>query len=891
MSREPEPKRTKSDDGVSIIERAAANGYTSLAEVVSDIRAAASTLKEDLNLPTVLKNHFQQISPSDAKLYTSINLFVNKAEDLAQRENAWNAIKQGHPVKAEDTSINLTNGVSKSILPAGVSKVGDGKLVLTLYGGQPGVRDGKQMFSSLQHGASDRNGTITATRPLREVGLPNGITTTEIVSEGAVSEDKAQAKTLGQLFSPSPSLQFTPSKSARSSAKQHTVGWDLPRVSETTRSRNNQSYYQQGVTPGMWLNYSGAQPKSNDPKRKQRERALSLSGVKPSVTDVEADEQEAAELDALFCSAYSSFAPTKDDTMAVVPSGILNQMWWQRAGENAFERLTKNFENVAMVDESRPQEAEASKVEEEAAEFEDAINHWDEVIDPSLLGSSTVEKSAEEKDAEEILEGISELLETLNSYQRNRNLAPPVVPRSGAPSLVGTPNVAQPDEEESRTYSILKSQLSLMISTLPPYAVAKLNSDQLSELNISTKIPVYIEPYKGVLEEDESAVRAKIAQMSSASSSRPAATPTHHRPNPSAQFGNQYNTAPRAPSGTAQYYQNSTPARTPGPTRPPQTAGPVPYNAAPRPLSGQGYRPQPGPGYGSPAAPMQTPRPIPQPQYAQNAAAYYQTPGVQQRYGTNGVPQTAPQPLRYQPPPQSANFQPRPPVPQTNGMPPYNAFANPNNGSITPAQRQPSPVKPLVGALQGAGQGMQAGPTPGFQAHLAAQQQARAQQQQYGTPTPAAQTYYSGGAMGMSAGVPMPPTMQQQIANGGIGGGVGGGLGSAGLSSPGMPPVSGPMDSAMPMTTGAGVPGMPATSGTLGPTGYRTTMSPAEEASLMARQRAMAAMQGPYQVQARTAAQNGAGMTPGPGPSSMSQSPMTPGPMTPQGGNERMGGV
>ena len=87
---------------------------------------------------------------------------------------------------------------------------------------------------------------------------------------------------------------------------------------------------------------------------------------------------------------------------------------------------------------------------------------------------------------------------------------------------------------------------------------------------------------------------------------------------------------------------------------------------------------------------------------------------------------------------------------------------------------------------------------------------------------------------------------------------------------------------------------MSATSGgPLGPTGYRTTMTPQEEASLMARQR-LAATQAPYQAQARMAAQNGAqsSMT----PSAMSQSPitpdaMTPGPMTPGTINTRMGGT
>ena len=43
---------------------------------------------------------------------------------------------------------------------------------------------------------------------------------------------------------------------------------------------------------------------------------------------------------------------------------------------------------------------------------------------PSLVGlGAAPEKSAEEKDVEEILDGNSELLDTLNSYQRNRHMS------------------------------------------------------------------------------------------------------------------------------------------------------------------------------------------------------------------------------------------------------------------------------------------------------------------------------------------------------------------------------------------------------------------------------------------------------------------------------------
>ncbi|EHL00876.1 hypothetical protein M7I_3269 [Glarea lozoyensis 74030] len=56
--------------------------------------------------------------------------------------------------------------------------------------------------------------------------------------------------------------------------------------------------------------------------------------------------------------------------------------------------------------------------------FEEAVEIYEkDAIDPSLVSlDPAVEKSVEEKDVEEVLEGISELLETLNSYQRNRHL-------------------------------------------------------------------------------------------------------------------------------------------------------------------------------------------------------------------------------------------------------------------------------------------------------------------------------------------------------------------------------------------------------------------------------------------------------------------------------------
>jgi hypothetical protein len=124
-----------------------------------------------------------------------------------------------------------------------------------------------------------------------------------------------------------------------------------------------------------------------------------------------------------------------------------------------------------------------------------------------------------------------------------------------------------------------------------------------------------------------------------------------------------------------------------------------------------------------------------------------------------------------------------------------------SNGNATPIVRQPSPQKPPQGQPQG------------YPSHLAAPPQ-----RPYGGPTQAIPQNYYGG---MSNGAPMPITsqgMHQQQQ----------GLPTANVSA-------------------------------LGPTGYHTVMTPAEQSGLMERQRAQLAQQQGVQVQARNAAQAGAG--------------------------------
>lgn len=743
-SKEPELKRARLEDS-SINARISANFYSSLDDVVADIKLAAKLFKEERKLPSAdSKALVQPLSPSDSDLLKRIDGIVGRAVDLVQRQKVYDDILAAKPVKSEVNPTQMTNGThgSGAKFPRNTQQ---GPLALSVLG-----PNNKLMYTSAQGVMSDISSTVSY--PIRQTALPNGITTVHAMSATAPEDEKRQNSTLGDLFTTGTSLPFVPSKPSRSSSgKNLPNGWMQQSVFDNGRPRNSQSYYNQQISSGQWLEYRGA-TKDNDPRRKQRDRALSLSGVKATLSSEEAEEQEAQELNALFRSAYSTFAPTRDDSAAVIPEQTLNRMWWQQIGHLAFEKLVENVGD--MVLDGQAKKAITASVDD-SPDFKYAVDHWNDVIDPSLAASAspaTAEKAADEKDVDELLDQISELLEALSTSQRNRNLAFPIASRPSA-VLAGAPSVSEPDQSEIDMYSILKNQLSVMIAMLPPYAVAKLNSDQLSELAISTKIPIEVESAKGTMEEEEHATRAKLAAVPPPVAARSTPAPSHHRSGSSVHYGNQFNTAPRPTSGTAQYYNTSTPARNAPPIRPPQTAGPIPYgNAAARgmPVQQPQYRP-PQQQYGTPTPAHQAPRPVP-PQYPQNAAGYYNTPAASSRFPTaNGMPGNVQQPMRYPPNPSTPNFQQRP-LPQTNGSTytPFNANPPPS------IQRQPSPQKPMQPAP----------PVGQYNSHAQSVQQPP---RNFPSPAPAAQGYYGNSmqSMGMTAGVPMPPSMQQQIANGG----------------------------------------------------------------------------------------------------------------------------
>jgi hypothetical protein len=466
-----------------------------------------------------------------------------------------------------------------------------GHIMLSVYGEAPRPR---QLYSSLQQPVDATAVLGTGFRPLREIGLPNGVKLAKVVPysfPSAVDKDK-KSKTLGELF-PAPRTlpSLPPPKAPKSTVKGVQVGWHRPELTEKSKYRAG-SYFSQSLSTGRWLDYSNASPTSQT-MTKQRERALSLAGNKPSSLEL-----ETSELESLFRGAFSSFAPSKDDSAAMVSSGLISHtLWWQKVGQRSFDRLIDSDPSDHGTDESDQTRADQiDEIDEEL--IQKAIENWDDsLVDPSLEEACCPRKPDAEKDTDDILQDVSDMIQTLISYQKNRNLTLPTASSQSRyaadpahSDMLTNGTQVQPGEEETATYEALKAQLMLVIQMLPPYAVARLNSDKLEELNISTKIEIRTDEYQGTMEEDEAAARARATQNPAAAVNT---RPTSHRSNSSSssiQYGQQYHqNANRGPVQTPPFY-SQTPVRPPQPAMPraPQTMPPA-YPQ--RPTSNTGYRP------------------------------------------------------------------------------------------------------------------------------------------------------------------------------------------------------------------------------------------------------------------------------------------------------------
>jgi hypothetical protein len=459
------------------------------------------------------------------KKVNQIRSIEARIREVIEQETRYSISRGGK----KDRTTNATSmGGSASI-------TSDTSAILTLFGNAPTPR---QLFSSAQMHTSDI--AIKSELPVEELNLPPGITATKVIP-GPVEETKK--RTFGEAFAPPLTLAALPLPKAtkRPAARDNTIAWEFK---DPVQRNKKGGYTVQSLSTSTWLSYggdgAGADSKSPRERRKQRDRALSggeaITNGTPKVPLLEAlakDEQT------LFARAYSSFAPSCDNSKALVSGETKGMVWWQNVGEQRYSNSTfaldPALEDVSFghIDENKE---DVVTIEQRPEAFTRIVEELED-YEQDLSNTATTKSKT---NIDHILEEISEMISTLASHRRIRNatLTPAsTLPRSStispSPAVAAASDPDVPSESETETYLCLRRELSYLILRLPPYLVAKINGDQLAELGISGVIPFETRDVKGTMEEDQVYRQAKLAAMSAstngaATSARPSSSASQH---------------------------------------------------------------------------------------------------------------------------------------------------------------------------------------------------------------------------------------------------------------------------------------------------------------------------------------------------------------------------
>ena len=466
----------------------------------------------------------------NAKGYNNIDRFYEDIQSAIRlaKENPELSSKLETILSLEEEVVSiLTNEIEHSIHPIPRSENGDtllrsfkkddgsletnACLVLTTPGFVYGSSyASKRLYSSFRVSATDGEASLHA---LRLDKLPNNITATTSKLERK-DEPEDNMLILKDVFQNSKVNRLEPPRHSSNSTKGPNITWSKrDDQKKATRSKERQSYYNQNLTTGQWLSYnvqpSVAEMPFMEARRKRRDRALSTGEANSDLTQEEKESifqsrqiYQQSKTDSLFKSLYSSFAPTHDNTGAVISKELRSRYWWIKHGApkylssstiqeaNPFDDARHSAEDITMVEEGEEEEeGEESIIQDD--QFNGMLESW---IDPELLEPFPQEKDDADKETEDILDEVSEMLQMLSSYQRNRTLVlnnkqqGSSTQNKSLVELLGDPTT--PSSSEWILYDTLKSSLTSLITSLPPYAVAKLDGEQLGQLNVSTKLLV-----------------------------------------------------------------------------------------------------------------------------------------------------------------------------------------------------------------------------------------------------------------------------------------------------------------------------------------------------------------------------------------------------------------
>lgn len=583
---------------------------------------------------------------AESKARSQILVFKQSLDKLLRKE-----VLRGSVVKNEDEKDSGT------LIPGTFDndRHHDRGLVLTLT--SVTEKGPKPLYSGLQAASRPKNlvntldsDSLGVLAPLDAKILPNGMT---VIDPGVLHahrklKESKDTRTIGEVFQSHGSLKPLeapqPLRSGIRDSKLEFIGRDSLATLDRATPTYKGDYKFAALPTGQWLQYhSEATAAQHDSETKKREGDQD-----------EAAENDQAKVKALFQAAYSSFAPTIDNSAAIIPENTRSQFWWERAGRKRFSSL---FTSVLYPEADLDGDTSKGNQEPVPEQFENVVQNFEVEESPfDERRDETDTVGGSQRDTDDLLTEISELLETLSSYQRIRHLDP--TPRAAAPEgPKAAPTSASPSAAEYDTYEILRSQLALLIDSLPPFAIAKLNGDQLEALNVGARLLVESYDYPGTMEPDEQTLQKhRAAAAAAAAASRTAVAPggrpgAYQTPSAATSYNRgAYNTN----SARQPYQQPPRPAY--GPTSTPaqtyQTARP-PSSSSQRPNYPQQYQSTTTPAYSQVPNVQQFQRPMQngygsyngtpsQPSYAQRPTQ----PGYQQRaqdnaqtYGRSASPQ------------------------------------------------------------------------------------------------------------------------------------------------------------------------------------------------------------------------------------------------------------
>ncbi|KAJ5918871.1 hypothetical protein N7454_010015 [Penicillium verhagenii] len=644
----PRAKRAKTSgeqDTSSIQTRVESGRYNLLQEFLSDIeRASAAVIERN-------QNQTNGATTEGAPVTEVVNR-------IAAFKKHMNSLIGQSFVNQPDVKAETLDDDEDDQLQSTVSHIGarEDKQALTLFGGNPSHP--KQLFSSLQKSVkvplqSSEPGAekfVEVQEPLREGGLPNGMATTRVVPFN-VESTAPKPRTFGEVFAPRSGL---PPVEPRKRNNRNAVSWIDPfdlvmDIKNFSGERSNSALVPHHS--GQWLQYGGisSSPSYWSRVEKHREDAANI-GIKYADPALWTGDDSST-----LQGVYSSFAPTFDSDRAVIQADAKNMIWWGKRGARRFY----NWLSLATPQEDTPDDVDLEAIKNiDDKTIDEMINSAKPKDYSEYLAQNEVspKEPLESRPIDEVLAEVSHLLETLASYQNIRkNTIPSAIEHleSNESPLPEFDDLDTPSDAERAVYDNLRSKLVSIISTLPPYVVAKVNGDQLGKLNISQKIIIESPDWKGTMEKDDYTLSQERAAAiaAQANAANRASTPSSTRPSSFQPSHSAYNQ--RSYNSNARMSQSQGAFQVPQQARQPSSTGSfTPPYAGGRATPGT---PSQRPGYGA--------------QFAQTNSQYSQANNVPQfqRPASNG----------FTPQPQAFNT-PRPGQAAT-----YNA---------TPQGRTPNPV-------------------------------------------------------------------------------------------------------------------------------------------------------------------------------------------------------